>query len=400
MNPRSRPGPLLHAVGVTVVGFLPLGLLAAMSIQLQRELSFGPTRLGLAASIFFVASSVGSLPFGRLVDRIGPSLGLRLASVAAMLVLTGIGAAVGTWEQLAIGMFGAGLTNSFAQVSANAAVAGGIRQGRQGIAFGSKQAAVPIAALAAGATVPLAIAWLGWRPIYLAAAVIAAGFAATVPHVAGHTRPGDGEARKQRPKLAPLTGLAIAGACAGAAGNSAVSFLVDSGVAMGIREGSAGALLAFASALAVVARVGMGWFVDRRASDGLRELVILMLIGVVGFVGLGLGEISPVLFVAGAVLAFAGGWGWPALIYYATVRRSPDAPAVTTGYVLSGVYIGTIAGPAVFGLIAERGHYSLAWSLGAGLLLVAATVAKASATAFRRGTPLEIGKSHHRHPEE
>ena len=52
-------------------------------------------------------------------------------------------------------------------------------------------------------------------------------------------------------------------------------------------------------------------------------------------VALALSGDSHALFVVATIAVFATGWGWPGLIYYATVRSHREAPAAATAFVLS-----------------------------------------------------------------
>ena len=73
----------------------------------------------------------------------------------------------------------------------------------------------------------------------------------------------------------------------------------------------------------------------------------------------------------GAFVAFGSGWAWPGLFNLAVVRLNPGAPAAATGITQTGVYIGALSGPVLFGIVVDRFGYSLAWTL-AGLSLATA----------------------------
>ncbi len=69
------------AVAYAVLGVLPLFLVSAQSVQLQRDLDFDRAGLGLAVSLCFAASALAANPAGRLVD--GAAV-LALATAAAL----------------------------------------------------------------------------------------------------------------------------------------------------------------------------------------------------------------------------------------------------------------------------------------------------------------------------
>ncbi|HAS09915.1 MAG TPA: MFS transporter, partial [Acidimicrobiaceae bacterium] len=68
----------------------------------------------------------------------------------------------------------------------------------------------------------------------------------------------------------------------------------------------------------------------------------------------------------GALVAFGSGWAWPGLFNLAVVRLNPTAPAAATGITQTGVYVGALTGPILFGVVVDSAGYGLAWLL-AGL---------------------------------
>ena len=65
----------------------------------------------------------------------------------------------------------------------------------------------------------------------------------------------------------------------------------------------------------------------------------------------------------GAVFAAFGGNGWQGLFQYGVVLQAGGSPAVATGIAQSGVYIGAMAGPVMFGFVSAGAGFGLAWSL-------------------------------------
>ena len=53
------------------------------------------------------------------------------------------------------------------------------------------------------------------------------------------------------------------------------------------------------------------------------------------------------------------------LFNLAVVRMNPAAPAAATGITQTGVYVGALAGPVLFGVLVEAHGYPLAWVLAA-----------------------------------
>ncbi len=179
--------------------------------------------------------------------------------------------------------------------------------------------------------------------------------------------------------------LAIGGAFAGATGNSLAVFVVDAFHDVGFSESGAATVLAVGSGAAIVSRLAVGKIIDRRRSDGYDELMTLMVAGSVGFVVAASAGSNSTMLIIGIVAAFAAAWGWPAVIYHTAVQNSDVPPATATGFVLTGVFTGTIVGPPILGLIADSAGFRWSWALSAVLIgLSAGLVATSRATGRRR----------------
>jgi MFS family permease len=290
-------------------------------------------------------------------------------SVVAML---GIATVAGRWSALVALLVLGGLANAFAQPAANMALAQGIRAGRQGLAFGVKQSAIPVATLLAGVAVPVFAVALGWRWAFVAAAVLAVLVVATVPSLAAPARREPGAGRLERRAVPALAVLAVAGALGAAAANAMGVFMVDAAVDSGWGEGAAGTLLSAGSLAGLTVRLVVGWAIDRRQGWGLAVVAGLMACGSAGFLLLGNAAGTPVLYTLGAVVAFGAGWGWPGLFHFSVVHAHRRAPATATGFVQTGVFTGGIFGPMAFGYLADGRSYAVAWAVGGVALLVAA----------------------------
>lgn len=368
---RHRPGrhATLVSVSYSILAVLPLFLVSAQAVQLQRELDFGTAGLGLAVSTCFAVSAVAATPLGHLVAHVGARAGLKLSAAMALASLVLLTFVADRWWHVALALALCGLANATAQVATNVVLAGDVPESRQGVAFGAKQAAIPVASLAAGLALPVVGLLAGWRVAFAGAAVIVVLALLFQPRVSG-----DGQERPKRagrPTPLLLT-LALVGLFAGAVANAIPSFAVDSAVANGFGESAAGLLLALGSAAAIVVRVGAGWVADRRGSIGFSELLWLTAAGAVALVGLALAGENQALYVLATLAVFATGWGWPGLIHYATVRSHRETSAAASGFVLSWIYVGNVVGPAIVGFVAEHRSYADAWAYGAVVLALAA----------------------------
>lgn len=366
--------PMATAVLYVMTGVLPLYLTSSQILQLQDDLGFSAARLGLATSTYFAVGALISPYAGRLVQRRSATFGLRVGSVFVV-VACALSAVTTVWWLLPVATALCGISNSFMQVGSNMVLVKVARFERQGVSFGAKQGAIPLASMVAGVLLPVIGIAVGWRVTFVMAAALALVTYAVAPPVPGETRspaPPAGAASTGRiPR--PLLFLAIGGACGGAAGNAVSLFVVPSAVHEGIPEAAGGTILAVCSALVVGIRVGSGWLADRSQSSGHREMAWLLGIGVVGCAALAIAS-TPLLFVVAMPFAMVGAWGWPGLVYFTVTSTNPANPARASGVVLGGNLTGTLLGPLTVGLLADRGLYGAAWVF-CGLLSASAMTA-------------------------
>lgn len=348
------------AVTVTLVGTLPVFLTGALAVQIGRDLTFGPSRLGAASGTFFAAAALGSALMGRIAERIGPGRAMRgAATLSAVLQATvaltpGYGALLAS---LAIAGFG----NALAQVGSNLLLARGIPPERQGWALALKQAGVPAGTMLGGLAVPLLGVTVGWRWAFVVGALGALAAAINVP--IGAVPPGgrSPDRRAGDVPVGPLVLLAVAVAFAAAANGTLATFVVTAGVDAGLGESAAGLVLTLGSATGITMRLIAGARADRRGGRHLPVVSLLLLGGAAGYLLLAPGAVATHLL--GALVAFGSGWAWPGLFNLAVVRMNPAAPAAATGITQTGVYVGALAGPVLFGLIVEGAGYPTAWAL-------------------------------------
>ena len=362
-------------VVVTMVSFvmLPVFLVGALSLQIRQDIAITAAQFGLVASIFFLVSAVASIPLGRAAQRWGPIKSLRVAGVLALSGYLGIGLVVQSWRSLFVFLGIVGCANALAQPAGNLAIARGVSKAR-GLAFGVKQAAVPIATLIAGVAVPVAATLVPWRSVFITVgfgAVITGFFASVVTELPAEQIERRTKAVGQRTTIVlfPLIMLSIGGALAAAAVNALGIFFVPAAVSIGWQEISAGQLLATASFLSIAMRVVVGGLADRFKSDGLLWVASFIAVGAVTFFMLGFSEFS-LFYAAVFILAFGVGWGWPGLFQFAVAIKNENQTAVAAGIVQAGVWVGGVVGPLSFGLIAERFGFATAFFAGAVLQVI------------------------------
>lgn len=407
---RWSPGAVLGLISCALIGVtLLLFLTSALSPLIGDELGLDEATLGLAVSAFLFAGAASSLPAGRVTDRFGSSVSLRIGLV--IVATGGLGVAFATTDgaHLVAWLVLGGLSIGFVDTGSARAIAAVTPLTRQGIAFGVKEANIPAASMVAGAVVPILGERVGWRPAFAAAACLALLVAVVVPRGIDRRRvdslatratagppphdaspddasPDDGSPNPSSSHAPPATpapdrsgssprwalpALAIAAGLGGASATAAATFLVPAGVASGWQPGAAGILLAVASAAGIAVRLVLGLAADRARSGELRILAITLGLGTIGIAGLAGGG---VLLVPAALLALGAGWGWTGLVFFAAVRMVPAAPARGAGMVLLGLAGGGGAGPLLFGPVAAGPGYPLAWTLAAIAMAVSAVI--------------------------
>jgi MFS family permease len=371
MSSYLQQRPLVTAVVYTGMGVLPLFLVSAHILQLGRELGFGVGRLGIATATFFGFAALAANPAGRIVARLGSRSGLRIGSVLTV-VACFIGGTASVWWVVPVATAVGGVANGLIQVAANLAIFDGVAVGRQGFAFGAKQASVPMAGVLAGISLPVIGLIFGWRWVLALAGALAVFLAISVPRLETTRFENRQERSMGRPPLSLLL-LALAGVTGAAAGNGVSLFIVPSAVDIGIEEAAAGAVLAACSILVVAVRIGAGWLVDRKESSGHIEMSWMAGAGAAGALVLMMAT-APALYLAAMPVAVLGAWGWPGIFFFTVVRSNPELPARASGLALSSNLTGTVIGPLVVGALAGRGNYPGAW-LFVGAAAAASTVA-------------------------
>ncbi len=391
--------PVLLAVAVATAGVLPAFLTGGLAVQVREELGFGEAALGLAVALFFVSSSVASVAFGRVVERIGAHRGMRVAAVGSAAALLGVALFARSWGLLVACLVVGGFANAVSHPATHLFLARRVPTGRQGFSFGIKQAAIPTATLLAGLAVPTLAITVGWRWAFVGGAALALAVALAVPAGTASRLGGRAEIKAARAgdvRMRPLILLAVGIGLGSTAATPLGAFIVESAVAAGIGVGRAGLLLALGSAVGIVVRVLFGYLADGMSGGRLRLVAGMLGAGAVGFVMLATG--MEALLVAGTVLAFGAGWGWPGLFNFAVVKTNPGAPAAATGVTQTGASGGAALGPLLFGLVLEATSYSTAWLVSGAIALLSATAVLSGRylllrdRAAREGRTVEAGK--------
>ena len=348
---------------------VPGFLVGALALQIRGDLDVSVAAVASGVTVFFAAGALGAGPGGRLAERVGALRAMRGCLLVTAACLVAAAALAQSLLVLLALLALAGLSNAVTQPAINVFMADEVPLERQGLAFGIKQSAIPAAVLASGLALPLVALPLGWRPTFVGFAVVSLVIAGIVGRSARTFAASPPRPPAPRPTRA-LVVTAVGAALASAGPNSLGAYLVASAVDIGIAEGVAGVLAAAGSGVSLITRVIFGQRADRRHDYGFAAVIGLLVTGSLGFALLA--SDSAGLFVAGTIVAFALGWGWPGLFNLAVVDQNRHAPGAATGVTQTGIYLGAAAGPAVFGLLSTELGYSASWAISGGLCLLAA----------------------------
>jgi predicted MFS family arabinose efflux permease len=407
VRPPTSLRTTLTASGALTTAMLPVFLLGALSGLIRDDLGLDEAAIGAAVTVLFVVVGLTATSLGRLTERIGAGRALHLGVAVCGLATASIGAFASSFWHIALALAVVGIGLGAIDTGAARAFAEGIPPGRQGSAFGLKEASVPGASLLAGVALPTLGVVLGWRGTFVGALVVAAlvllllpkqprfGRSRSAPTPPGRTAsaggrtasaggrtatelPGTAEGSAPTPLrirwFAAGVGLGSGAATAGA------TFLAPAVTDRGLSTAAAGTVLAVASIASILVRIALGRWADRPTAPTVTATAVAIGVGAVG-AGLLAAPVPPLVAVVGALALLGGGWGWTGLAFLSVVRAHAGAPAVAAGVVLTGLGIGGAAGPPAFGALASRVSYPAAWAATAAALGVAAAIC---ATAMRR----------------
>ena len=353
------------------MGALPALLVGGLAVLVRADLGFDEFQLGLAISAFFVASILLSVPAGMVSERFGPHRSLLAGATITAVALVAIAVAANSWPELVAWLFVAGVGSTIGQIATNHLLATAVRPDRQGLAYGVKQSSIPLAGLLAGLALPIIGLTIGWRWAF----ALAAGAVIIVFWLAGRPRPfrraTDRPFREGDAPIPALLVIAMAAGLGAAAGNALASFTVESAVAHGFDASAAGLLLTFGSLCGVSMRIFSGWVGDRLGRGSLKVVIVLQVVGAIGYLALALAGTSAFVTVFATMLAFGGGWGYQGLVLLAISRSNPTSPATAMAVVRLGPSTGAMLGPLVAGALITQAGYEVTWLTTAFLATLA-----------------------------
>jgi MFS family permease len=371
------------AVAMTTLGAIPVFLVSSQAVLIWRDIGFAEARFGLAVSCFFAAAAGVAFVGGRIADKLGRRRSTMVAGAISALGSACLAWGTHSYATLLVALVILGFANASLQLTSNISLATSIPLHRQGLAFGMKQSAIPLAIFLAGLAVPAIGVAVGWRWTFVVTGIFGLGILAS-----GLSLPNDTAQHKilqGSPDRAPFRALVLSAAAmalASAAVNSLGAFLAAWGYEIGMTPSHTGYLLAAGSALSIVGRVVTGHRADVRGGRNLPVVAVQMVAGALALAFVSVGSVET-LWPA-AILAFAVGWAWPGLMLFAIVRVGRDLPGAATGVIQAGAFVGGASGPALFGMLVTYTNYPVAWRIAALCMLVAAGLVMVARVMFVR----------------
>lgn len=381
MERRRGRVSVIVAISTTTTTVLPVFLVAGLSVQLGAELSLTTERLGVVVACYWAASALMSTPAGRVSEAWGARRSMFVAATLGAVSLTGAALATPAWQWVIVWLVVAGIANAVGHPPSNALLAARVSIRNRALAFGIKQAAIPLATLLAGLAVPTLALTVGWRATLLLAgalaALVALGVLALVPGDAEAAARAKGAgARLGRPLMLFLVFASLASALGSAQANVIGAFTVTSATDAGFDTATAGLILSLGSVAGIIARPLVGVLADRGIGGSMATVAVMLGSGAAGLGGMSLGLPAP--FAVGCVLAFGFGWGWNGLVHYVASHLSHPYAARATGIVQTGAYLGSAAGPLAFGFVFHAAGSTVGWLAAAGVACVATLAALAA----------------------
>jgi hypothetical protein len=347
-----------------------MGVVAGQALAIVRGVGHGADFPGQLTTSFFLVGSVTAALLGSRLDRFGARpTALTAAAATTFIALPILSLSTSAWLMMVVSGVAGG---AFALIlpATNAVLSAALPPERLVLAVCIKQAAIPGALTLAAAAAPL-LRGSGAGRSFLAAdglALLALIAFATVTTSADPALPSRPEARARAPRSRVLRyaiGTMLASVLAGALiGYGAISLH-----AAGLSEHDAARVLAFGNLAGIATRVLSGWCFQRWRLTSWWPVTAMAWSGAVG--ALGLTSHEPVLATAGALVAFALGWGWSGLTFALVLVASGDRPGASGAMLQTGGMLGSALGPVVVASAVGLSGLTAGWVLVALAMLIA-----------------------------
>lgn len=348
------------------------GVVPVLAPPIGAELGIDPSHAGSYTALAAAAAMVGTVGVGGFLRRYG---GFRVSQVSLALAGLGVGlGAPGGVAAIALGGLLVGLGSTVSTPASSHVLARVVPARQQPLYFSIKQTGVPLGVAMTGALAPAFAAVAGWRGSLALSALLCLALAAAL-------EPWRARCDADRDPAAPL-GLAAIGETIRSAWGPEVGtitamamcyvglqfvhtsfivvFLVET---QGRSLAAAGGLFSLGTLVAIPGRIFWGWLGGRGAAP--RRLLAGIGFGTAAaFAALAAlpADAPDLLLLAAIVLNSATVMAFHGLMLAEVARLAPPGRAgPVTGGVLFFTQIGQILLPPLFGLVALRAGYRLAW---------------------------------------
>lgn len=368
---------IIAAVLATTAASMPVYLMGGLAVQAAADTGIDLAQLGGLTAAYFLSSSLWSIPAGRIVGRLGMFRSVLLAAGLSIVALVGIATLGRSVIALTSFMMVSGASNGIAQPAVNLMIARMVPVSRRGVAFGLKQAAVPLGSVLGGLAVPTIGLTIGWRWAFVIAAVTPViavlGMPRTAREKEGSTVPPGPQ--RHGPVRAGLPAISAGAGLANASTMALGTFYVTAAVSGGIAPAAAGLLLSLGSVLGIATRIVLGVQADRRGTGHIARVRSTLMLAASGFLLLAAGGPSWFVLIATGVV-FAASWGWHGLLVHAVVATYPTDPATATALTQAGSYAGGVFGPVVIGVVSALAGFPVGWALAGSLTALGALMVR------------------------
>ena len=388
---------MLLAVTSTIVtntaGFL-LGVAAA---AMDQDLHFPAWAVGAAVAGFGLGGAVASWSTPWLSRRMSTEHTLIVALTLSLGTLVAIALLAPTWHWILLWATLSGVSNGLSHPSSNDLLGRFVPSSWQGLAFGFKQAGVPLASFVAGLTVPTIVLQFNWQTAYL----VCAGLSLLVllGVFAFPSRRGAAREHGTPAALGPMPAdqkrylrvSSIMTGCGGAAASGIAAFTVLASIDRGINVALAATVFSAAGLACAADRIILGMISGKPGRASLLTIAAMLSASAISTLLMAIVPWDVVFLVAGFI-AIAIGWGWAGLSHYIVHLRSPGRTREAAAIVQIGTFVGTSAGPVIAGGLVSGFGFSVMWLF---MSLLAAVAVAAALVARRMGLRLDAARGNY-----
>lgn len=364
---------LALAMAVSVYSIPAFAVLSGLILE---DLGIDRTQLGVLITAVAASNAFCALAAGRVVDRVG---GRRVLMVvfAATAGSAALMAVAPSYETLLVVAVLAGAPNGANNPATNRLIADVVPAGRRGAVVGTKQSGVQAGIFAIGLTLPPVALVVGWQLSLLTVSAAALGGLVLAARVVPPDPPRADERTADAGPLPTAVWWLVGYAFLMGAGGSATSAFLPlyAQEDVGLSLPAAGAAAAAVGGIGMLARIGLGWFLEQLPSYGPAFTLIALgsLASTAAILAADEQQVWPLW--AGVGLAGCTIATWNTITMLAAVSHSPDAAGRATGWLMLGGMAGFASSPVLFGMSVERsGGYATGWAGVAGTFGAAAVL--------------------------